>query len=300
MDGILGLGRGTSSPSTTTSDSPQIMDILTTSSLIDSKIYALHLSRSSDSSLDGELNLGSINTARFSGEINYIPCIPSSAGFWEIPLSAAAVGGSEIALPSPRTAIIDTGTSFILVPPADALALHQKVTDYSQNGETFFVPCDTSAVMQFSFNKQVYNVSTADWVGDKVDDEGKVCRSNVVGRQTFGEAQWLVGDVFLKNVYTVFDFEKSRVGLGVKVDGVAGVAGSDAGSGSGNGNATITPSSAAASAGASGTMAPQSSGAASTSAAKAQDQKGGAVAMSDVPILLLIVWAMGASLLVLM
>ncbi|KAA8619810.1 Asp domain containing protein [Pyrenophora tritici-repentis] len=289
MDGILGLGRGTSSPSTSSSaETPQIMDILTTTSLITSKIYALHLPRAS--ALDGELNLGSINTARFSGSINYIPCIPSSTGFWEIPLSAASVEGADVALAGPRTAIIDTGTSFILLPPADALAIHQKIKGYSQNGETFFVPCDTSAVIQFSFNKQNYNISTADWVGEKVDAEGKVCRSNVVGRQTFGEAQWLVGDVFLKNVYTVFDFEKSRVGFGVKVEGVDGVAGTEAGSGSGNGTVATTT--------AAGSMAPQNSGAATTSAAKAQDQQGGA-GVYAAPLLLMI-GVMGASLLVLM
>ncbi|CAE7193673.1 hypothetical protein CFE70_007243 [Pyrenophora teres f. teres 0-1] len=299
MDGILGLGRGTSSPSTASSETPQIMDILTTTSLINSKIYALHLPRGS--ALDGELNLGSINTERFSGSINYTPCIPSSTGFWEIPLSAASVDGADVALAGSRTAIIDTGTSFILLPPADALVLHQKIKGYSQKGETFFIPCDTTAVMQFSFNKQTYNISTADWVGEKVDAEGKICRSNVVGRKTFGETQWLVGDTFLKNVYTVFDFEKSRVGLGVKVEGVAGVAdgeassenGSGSASGSASGNGTVATTSAA-----KGTMAPQNSGAATTSAAKAQDQQGGAD-MYAVP-LLLIMGVMGASLLVLM
>ena len=76
------------------------------------------------------------------------------------------------------------------------------------------MPCDTSAAIQFSFNDRVYNISTADWVGGK-DDGSELCRSNIVGRKTFGDNQWLVGDVFLKNVYSVFDFEGSRVGLGV-------------------------------------------------------------------------------------
>ena len=296
MDGILGLGRGSASASTS-SDTPQIMDVLTTSSLISSKIYALHLPRSSSGTLDGELNLGSLNTDRFSGQINYTPCVASTTGFWEIPLSAAAVDGATISLASPSTttAIIDTGTSFILVPPADALALHQKIKDYSQNGETFFVPCDTTAVLQFSFNKQMYNISTADWVGDKVDTDKNVCRSNFIGRQTFGKTQWLVGDVFLKNVYTVFDFEKSRVGLGVKVEGVPGDAGSEGGGSSGEGNATVTATSSAA--GTSGTMTPQSSGqAATTSTAKAQDQASGAAGVYEVS-LLLAMGVMAASLL---
>ncbi|RMZ66056.1 Aspartic-type endopeptidase ctsD [Pyrenophora seminiperda CCB06] len=307
MDGILGLGRGTSSSSASTqsSDTPQIMDILTSSSLITSKIYGLHLPRASSSSpLDGELNLGSLNTARFSGQINYTPCVvPSSTattGFWEIPLSAAAVDGSTISLSSttPRTAIIDTGTSFILVPPTDALALHQKIKGYSQNGESFFVPCDTSAIMQFSFSNTMYNISTADWVGKKVDKEDNVCVSNIVGRRTFGEAQWLVGDVFLKNVYSVFDFEGGRVGFGVKVEGVDGVVGttsSSEGGEGGKGNATVTSASSSAT----GTMAPRSS---ATSAASAQDQKGsGAVGLyDDAPLLLLAMGAMGASLLALM
>lgn len=112
---------------------------------------------------------------------------------------------------------MDTGTSFILIPEPDALAIHSKVEGFEQDGETFFVPCDTKAVVQFTFNNRIYNISTADWVGDK-DDDSTLCRSNIVGRKTFGDAQWLVGDVFLKNVYSVFDFEKSRVGLGVLGD----------------------------------------------------------------------------------
>lgn len=166
--------------------------------------------------MDGELNLGEVNKDRFTGDINYIECVDNESGFWEIPLQDAGVDGKSANLTTgvDRTAIMDTGTSFILIPEPDALALHSQIQGFEQDGETFFVPCDTSAAIQFSFNDRVYNISTADWVGGK-DDGSELCRSNIVGRKTFADNQWLVGDVFLKNVYSVFDFEGSRVGLGV-------------------------------------------------------------------------------------
>jgi hypothetical protein len=212
MDGILGIGRGTSSDSTS-----QLLSILSSTHAISSKLLGLHLSRATDGLSDGELNLGGVNKDRFTGEINYIDTITdTTTGFWEIPLNSAGVNGKSLDNLSDRTAIIDTGTSFILMPPSDALALHKQIPGYTQDGETFSVPCDTSAVIHFTFNKQSYNISTPDWRGGKL--ESGLCRSNVIGRQTFGDKQWLVGDVFLKNVYAVFDFEGGRVGFGTVAD----------------------------------------------------------------------------------
>jgi hypothetical protein len=192
MDGILGIGRGAGT------EGIAIMDVLSSDNLIGAKLYGIHLSRNTDGLLDGELDLGEVNTERFSGEMNYMDCVPNDTGFWEISLEDAGIAGQETVGLTGRTAIMDTGTSYILMPEDDALALHKDV-------------------LQFHFNTKAYNISTTDWVGGKVDSG--LCRSNVVGRQTFSETQWLVGDVFLKNVYSVFDFDKSRVGLGVKRDG---------------------------------------------------------------------------------
>jgi hypothetical protein len=209
MDGILGIGRGTGSDSTS-----QLLSILSDTKLIPSKLYAIHLSRATDGLGDGELNLGSLNPDRYSGDINYVDIVPNTNGFWEIPLSGASLDSNTISLSGGRSVIVDTGTSFILTPPADALALHSNIKGYVQDGETFSVPCDTTSVIKFTFGQQTYNISTPDWRGGKL--ASGLCRSNIIGRQTFGEKQWLVGDVFLKNVYSVFDFEKGRVGFGVK------------------------------------------------------------------------------------
>lgn len=230
MDGILGIGRGVRVAGSI--GAPQLMDVLSSNKLISAKLYGIHLSRGKGNLNDGELNLGEANRDRFSGDLNFLDVMDNDTGFWEILIDNAGVDGTQLGITG-RSAIIDTGTSFILMPEHDAVKIHSQIQGYKQDGETFSVPCDTTAVVQFSFNKRVYNISTADWRGGKLDSG--LCRSNIIGRQTFKDTQWLVGDVFLKNVYSVFDFDNKRVGLGVKSAEVAS-------SPSSSGGASASPS----------------------------------------------------------
>ena len=211
MDGILGIGRGIKNGGSV--GAPQMMDALISSKVISSKLYGIHMNRNKDGTLDGEMNFGEVNKDRFSGDINWSSAIDNDAGFWEINIADAVVDGKAVGLTG-RTAIIDTGTSYILMPQSDAAALHGKISGFKQDGENFSVPCDSHASLQFTFNKVTYDISAADWKGAKLDSG--LCASNIIGRKTFGDKQWLVGDVFLKNVYSVYDFDNKRVGFGVK------------------------------------------------------------------------------------
>lgn len=211
MDGILGLGRGDSTSNTI--EAPSIMDVLISESLIKTKLFGVHLSRTSSGVNDGELDFGTPNPQLYNGDLIYIPTIANTNGFWEIAVDDAGVDGKALGVKG-RSAIIDTGTSFILMPSDDAVALHKLISGSTQSGETFTVPCSATEIVQLSFGGVNFNISTADYVGRRLG--GGACASNIIGRQTFGSTQWLVGDVYLKNVYTVFDFDGSRVGFGVK------------------------------------------------------------------------------------
>ncbi|KAF2142517.1 uncharacterized protein K452DRAFT_226932 [Aplosporella prunicola CBS 121167] len=215
MDGILGLGRA----DTTTSDvtSGTLIDALSKASLIPAKLYGIHLSRTSDGLNDGELNLGAPNPDRYDGSLSWTKAITNDRGFWEIPLDGASVDGKDAAGLTDRTAIIDTGTSFILMPGDDAAAVHALIPGTKRNGEIFAIPCDTQRTISLRFNGKAYNMSHKDYVGASHGDG--TCQSNIIGRQSFGPKQWLVGEVFLKNVYTVFDQDEARIGFGVKADG---------------------------------------------------------------------------------
>lgn len=206
MDGILGLGRGASNKLGT----PTLMEVMASQKLLKTNMFGVHLSRSADGATDGQITFGAPDTSKFSGDLAYTNSV-SSNGMWEIPADGAGVDGQTLGFTG-KTAIIDTGTSYILMPPGDAKALHARLPGSSNAGESFTVPCNTKLSIQFTFSGVSYDVLPKDYIG-KPDKTGKTCASNIVGHQSFGADTWLLGDVFLKNVYSVFDFDKDRIGM---------------------------------------------------------------------------------------
>ncbi|KAF9738587.1 hypothetical protein PMIN02_004891 [Paraphaeosphaeria minitans] len=257
MDGILGLGRGTAA---SLGDSQTLIEALAAADVIPAKVFGMHLSRAADGTNDGELDLGAVNSERFEGALQWLDGVPNDTGFWEVGVGDAGAGPSLAGFEG-KSAIIDSGTSYVFMPEADALALHALVRGYTRSGETFSVPCSTTSDLRIKLGHTTYAISSKDWVGGTTG--AGMCRSNVFGRQTFGADQWLLGDVFLKNVYTAFDLDSGKVGFGTKPDGASASASSTA-------TATGTSARASASGTASGsysTGASSSAGEATTSAA---------------------------------
>ncbi|KAL1612228.1 hypothetical protein SLS60_000452 [Paraconiothyrium brasiliense] len=244
MDGILGLGRGQAS----SLETPQLVETLASSDLISAKIYGIHLSRAADGTKDGELNLGQVNKDLFDGDLNWLDSVDNDDGFWEVAVTDAGAGGTMTGLEG-KSAIVDTGTSYCFMPEDDAVALHKLIDGYKQSGETFSVPCSTTKELEIKLGDKTYSISTKDWIGGTTD--GGLCRSNIFGRQTFGDNQWLLGDVFLKNVYTAFDLDNNKIGFGTK-------SGEDEGQSSSSASSSTSASATASSSGESTSPTPMS------------------------------------------
>ncbi|KAK5073924.1 hypothetical protein LTR64_006936 [Lithohypha guttulata] len=212
MDGILGLGRRSSGNLGT----PTIMDVLDDQANLAQNVVGVHLHRAADGSKDGEILFGGIDTAKFAGTLAYTKTANDNS--WEIPVDDILVGGAPCSF-TDRTAIIDTGTSFILLPPADAQAMHKLIPGSAASGESFTVPCNTGANLEVKINGKLYQISPRDYVGKPVQGSTTICGSNIVGHQAFGPKQWILGDVFLKNVYAVFDFDGKQIGFGFPSSG---------------------------------------------------------------------------------
>ncbi|KAL5342551.1 aspartic peptidase domain-containing protein [Aspergillus crustosus] len=207
IDGILGLGRSND----TSLGRPAFMDLVAEQKELDSNIVSFHLSRNSDGERDGTVTFGGVDKTKIKGDISYTDVAESSI-HWSIPLDDASVDGKACGFTN-KFAIIDTGTSYSLLPPKDADAVHALIPGSKRlSDENFLVPCDSTSDVRFTFSGLSYSMSPKDYIGARLESGGG-CISTLISQAVFGDDVMILGDTFLKNVYTVFDFDNDRVGF---------------------------------------------------------------------------------------
>jgi hypothetical protein len=206
FDGILGVSMSQGA-------TDNFLGTVKTSSALKSQIFGVSLSRNSDGPNTGEVNFGGIDSSQYTGDISYAAVAKEAGGDWAIKMDDLAYDGKNAGVKG-RVTYIDTGTSYIFGPPDDVAALHKLIPGAkSDDGFTYTVPCDSHKVLTVSIAGVAYNIAPNDWMSPPVGDR---CTSNFYGYAVV-EGTWLLGDSFLKNVYSVFDFgEQPRIGFGAK------------------------------------------------------------------------------------
>ncbi|KAL8907895.1 MAG: hypothetical protein Q9207_001132 [Kuettlingeria erythrocarpa] len=162
---------------------------------LSSNLFGVNLQRASDGSIDGEISFGAPNQDKYQGPISHTSLV-AGASIWEIPIDDAKINGKPCSMTG-KSAIIDTGTTFMLLPPADAEQLHSQILGSQQESEIFNIPCASKALVQLIFSGVPYDISPADYVGYPISHGSR--------------------DVFLKNVYSVFDYDEKQFGFASKI-----------------------------------------------------------------------------------
>lgn len=216
MDGILGLAR---SANGTDFNADTFIQTVKAANLLPANVFGVWLDRAGGPK-DGEINFGAPDTTRFQGELNYIDT-NSDLSVWNIPAGDILVNGQSSGL-SGRSAVIDTGTTYMFVPPSDADAIFKNIEGATlpSGNDMYNIPCDTTANISVVFNNVAYQISPKDYVGPSVSSG--VCYTHIIGLAAVNgdDSTWLLGDTFLKNVYTVFDADQNRVGFGLPAESV--------------------------------------------------------------------------------
>ncbi|KAG6030392.1 hypothetical protein E4U41_000113 [Claviceps citrina] len=202
FDGILGMShrKGVSD---------NFLSVLADAKKLEKNIFGVALNRAADGYNNGEIRFGATNPDKYQGDINYTPLGPKGID-WSIIIDDMAYDGKK-AGSGGVLAYIDTGTTFVFGPGDKVKKIHAVIPGSSSgDGQTYTVPCDSNRDLTFTFSGIDYKLSPQDWISPKNSD-GK-CTSNIYGHEVIPGA-WLVGDTFLKSVYTVFDRDQGRVGF---------------------------------------------------------------------------------------
>ncbi|KAJ7510848.1 acid protease [Mycena galericulata] len=162
-----------------------------------------------------ELYLGGTETSKYSGDIEY-NAVDSSGGFWQATGAKALVGGSS-AVTGFQT-IIDSGTTLMYGPPAAIKKLFAKVSGsklFDSTNGYYSYPCDSPPEISFSWGGKDWTITAANLNLGTTESGSSDCVSSLAAQDLgLGTDVWLLGDAFMKNVYTVFDFDQGAVGFG--------------------------------------------------------------------------------------
>jgi len=210
FDGLMGLAKSTLS----TQKVPTPPESLAQQGLIKQAITSYKISRLSDGLNDGQITFGGLDQSKFDPNTLVTFKNINQNGFWEGSMSVS-VNGKSLGLQG-RTAILDTGTTLIIAPAADAKALHAKIPGSKSDGQGgYIIPCTNTAVVSLTFGGRAFDINPIDLLFAPVDPNNLKgdCQSGIGAGQVGGANEWLTGDVFLKNVYFSHNVDTNEISL---------------------------------------------------------------------------------------
>ncbi|XP_064020084.1 pepsin A-like [Pogoniulus pusillus] len=197
FDGIMGLAY----PSISASQATPVFDNMMAQNLVAENLFSVYLSRDGK---DGSFILfGAIDSKYTTNGITWIPL--SARTYWQISMQRVTIGIFTVGCQMGCQAIVDTGTSRIVVPKAD-LATIRVILAADSNGQ---VSCAVTPLMSdvvFHINGNAFHLSAKRYV-IKVDG------SCILGFESMDSNFWILGDVFLREYYSIYDRQNDRVGL---------------------------------------------------------------------------------------
>uniref|UniRef100_A0A4W6CGJ8 pepsin A n=2 Tax=Lates calcarifer TaxID=8187 RepID=A0A4W6CGJ8_LATCA len=205
-DGILGLAF----QSIASDNVVPVFDNMIKQGLVSQPMFSVYLSGNSEQG--SEVVFGGVDSSHYTGQVTWIPL--TSATYWQIKMDSVTINGQTVACSGGCQAIIDTGTSLIVGPTNDINNMNAWVgASTNQYGEAT-VNCQNVQSMPdvtFTLNGHAFTVPASAYVSQ-----------NYYGCNTgFGQGGsdqlWILGDVFIREYYAIFNAQAQYIGLAKSV-----------------------------------------------------------------------------------
>ncbi|KAF9158267.1 Vacuolar protease A [Actinomortierella ambigua] len=207
FDGIFGLGYDTISVKGVV---PPFYSMVN-AGLLDAPQIGFYLSKTAgENGAGGEMTLGGVNKDRFEGDIQWHDV--RRKAYWEVDLAKIALGDDEVELNG--GAVIDTGSSLIVLDLTMAELINKEIGAKKNYAGQYTVDCSVVPSLpdfKIWLGKTEYVLKGEDYILNA----GGNCLSGFMGMDFPEQLKdlWIVGDVFLRKYYSIYDLGKNRVGF---------------------------------------------------------------------------------------
>jgi hypothetical protein len=203
FDGILGMGF----TSISVGGAPTVFENAIKQNKVDQPIFAFYLGDNGP----GELTIGGYDASKFEGELKYVKL--DAATYWQISLDAISSGAYHKKSDDKITAIVDSGTSLITGPKADVARLAEAVGAKANIMGEYTIDCskvDDIPEIVFTIGGSDYAIPGPKTV---IQAQG-TCLFAFMGMDFPPPGpQWILGDVFMREYYTVFNYLDQTIGF---------------------------------------------------------------------------------------
>ncbi|KAM8795712.1 cathepsin E [Eudromia elegans] len=215
FDGILGLAY----PSLAVDGVTPVFDNMMAQNLVELPVFSVYMSSNPDAPEGGELLFGGFDPSRFEGNLNWVPV--TQQGYWQIQIDSILVGGTVAFCAGGCQAIVDTGTSLLTGPSSDIKEMQKYIGATLMDGE-YAVDCSSVSSMPdvtFVINGIAYSLDAQAYLLMEESENVAICISGFQGLDMAPPAGplWILGDVFIRQFYSVFDRGNNRVGFAPSV-----------------------------------------------------------------------------------
>jgi len=207
FDGILGLGWD----SIVVGGGPSPFGALVASKQMEKPEFAFYLGNMEA----GELVLGGTNPDHYEGKFTLVPLI--STTYWEVALGGITVGKEKIGGNTTR-AIVDSGTSLLAGPVKEVRRIAMLLGATPLIAGEWAIDCEkvkSAPSIQFKLGDAIFTLDPVDFI---LDMQG-VCLLGMMGINIPppNGPLWILGDVFMRKYYTVFDWGNKQLRIAKSV-----------------------------------------------------------------------------------
>ncbi|KAF7463039.1 hypothetical protein GHT09_010590 [Marmota monax] len=210
FDGIMGLAY----PALSAGGATTALQGMLRVDALSSPMFSVYLSNQGGSEDGGAVIFGGVDESLYTGQIFWAPVTREL--YWQIGIEEFYVGEEASGWCSQGCqAMVDTGTSLLTVPQQYLSSLLQAIGAQKDEYGQFFMNCnDVQNLSTFTF--VIKGVQFPLLPSAYILNENGYC---LVGLEATyvssgnGQPFWILGDVFLRSYYSVFDMANNRVGF---------------------------------------------------------------------------------------